>query len=210
MRKTRIALLTAVLLASSALSGCAYFQVGEEEFSCSGMPGSVYCHSARDVYESTNSGEVPSPVGKNGAYNEDCEDCVRSEDVVRDEDGEPAGTVKTAKGRHEANTGDEMIDNYVTPALPERPIPIRTPSQVMRIWIASYVDTNGDYVAPGYVYTEIEPRRWVLAKEYDKARTAFDPLEAAQVEVSGQAPAPAKKSYNSLERLERKQAAKRE
>ena len=38
-------------LFSSMLSGCGSIGVGEEEFACTGMPGSVYCHSARDVYD---------------------------------------------------------------------------------------------------------------------------------------------------------------
>jgi hypothetical protein len=41
-------------------------------------------------------------------------------------------------------------------------VPIRVPAQVMRIWIAPWEDTRGDLHAPGYVYTEIEPRRWTL------------------------------------------------
>jgi hypothetical protein len=45
---------------------------------------------------------------------------------------------------------------------PEGPVPIRVPAQVMRIWIAPWEDTRGDLHAPGYVYTEIEPRRWTL------------------------------------------------
>lgn len=56
---------------------------------------------------------------------------------------------------------DEVINNYVAPRLPSEPVPIRTPAQIMRIWVAPYVDTNGDLVAPGFVYTEIEPRRWI-------------------------------------------------
>ena len=45
---------------------------------------------------------------------------------------------------------------------PEGPVPIRVPAQVMRIWIAPWEDTRGVLHAPGYVYTEIEPRRWTL------------------------------------------------
>lgn len=221
MKMIRRAVLAAFALGAAVnLSGCAYFQVGEEDFSCSGMPGSVFCHSSRDVYEATNDGVVPSPVPKDGVYNEDCSDCVRAEDVNPDLEGStvaaqgeaaPAqGTAAPAR-RQAKNDGDELIDNYVTPALPERPVPIRTPSQVMRIWIASYVDDNGDYVAPGYIYTEIEPRRWVLAKEYERAKMAFDPLAAAEID-DGKAPQTKKdkKGFNSIERLERKQSNKRE
>ena len=205
-------LLTAagVVSVTMSLSGCAYFNVGEEEFSCSGMPGSVYCHSTRDVYEATNDGEVPSPMDKDGAYNENCTDCVKSPmdggpAVVTVEEG--SSGAGAAGGNHAAAAaGDEVINNYVTPALPERPVPIRTPSQVMRIWVAAYVDSNGDYNAPGYVFTEIEPRRWVLAKEYEEASRVFTPLaktdmktEGVQKELEG---------TNTLEELKAKTQAK--
>ncbi len=45
---------------------------------------------------------------------------------------------------------------------PEGPVPIRTPAQVMRVWIAPWEDSRGDLHAPGYLYSEIEPRRWTL------------------------------------------------
>ena len=45
---------------------------------------------------------------------------------------------------------------------PEGPVPLRAPAQVMRVWIAPWEDSRGDLHAPGYLYTEIEPRRWTL------------------------------------------------
>lgn len=211
----RLLMLGGVMTMTSGLTGCAYFNVGEEEFSCSGMPGSVYCHSTRDVYESTNDGAVPSPMDKDGAYNEECEDCVKSP-----MDGGPAvTTVEAARGGGAAAgtsgegatrlaASDEVIDNYVTPALPERPVPIRTPSQVMRIWVAPYIDSNGDYNAPGYVYTEIEPRRWVLAKEYEEASRVFQPLEKKDMKTESSGSATAREGVNTLEELKAKTQAK--
>ena len=168
MKKTLLLIATAIS-AGVMTSGCSWLNPGEEEFACSGMPGSVFCHSARDVYERTNSGLVPSPINGN-TYNEDCTDCVRAEDEnpeLRDMDGD--GVPETASGRSYRGsdgktldvTDDEIINNYVTPNLPTRPVPVRTPAQIMRIWVGPYVDSNGDLVAPGIVYTEIEPRKWI-------------------------------------------------
>ena len=204
----RLLMLGGVMTMTSGLTGCAYFNVGEEEFSCSGMPGSVYCHSTRDVYESTNDGAVPSPMDKDGAYNEECEDCVKSP-----MDGGPAVTTVDAagtsgEGATRLAASDEVIDNYVTPALPERPVPIRTPSQVMRIWVAPYIDSNGDYNAPGYVYTEIEPRRWVLAKEYEEASRVFQPLEKKDMKTESSGSATDREGVNTLEELKAKTQAK--
>jgi len=44
----------------------------------------------------------------------------------------------------------------------EGAVPRRAPARVMRIWIAPWEDSRGDLHAPGYLYTEIEPRRWTL------------------------------------------------
>ena len=244
MNKSRMMRALAACFAGAAvmsLSGCSYFQIGEEQFSCTGMPDSVYCHSTREVYESTDDGAVPTPMHKGAAYNEECTDCVKSPidggPAVEMSDGTIVGegpvggsaTVMTADGTVVAVSGgastapaqvrtvksahadeDEMIRNYVTPALPERPVPIRTPSQVMRIWVAPYIDTHGDYNAPGYVYTEIEPRRWVLAKEYENASRVFRPLEKKDMaaEDGPDAKKTKKEGYNSLERLKAKTQAK--
>lgn len=199
MNSKKISLMALAVLSAVSLSGCSWLNVGEEHFSCDGMPGSVYCHSARDVYEKTNSGVVPSPVGKaSGAYNPDCDDCVRAEDVnpdlaiEEDEQSQYAvdkngkrlkiveGHIRTDKkgNRYVVNGGDEVINNYVTPALPDQPVPIRTPAQIMRIWIAPYVDTMGDLIAPGFVYTEVEPRRWIYPEDEDRSYGKnFQPLK---------------------------------
>lgn len=211
----RLLMLGGVMTMTSGLTGCAYFNVGEEEFSCSGMPGSVYCHSTRDVYESTNDGAVPSPMDKDGAYNEECEDCVKSPmdggsavTTVEDARGGGAAAGTSGEGATRLAASDEVIDNYVTPALPERPVPIRTPSQVMRIWVAPYIDSNGDYNAPGYVYTEIEPRRWVLAKEYEEASRVFQPLEKKDMKTESSGSATDREGVNTLEELKAKTQAK--
>lgn len=197
----KFSILAAAVTAALTLSGCSALNIGAEQFSCDGMPGSVYCHSARDVYEMTNDGVVPVAVKKDeGAYNEECDDCVRAEDVNPDlrrkmgksvdgetsyavgEDGEELTVVQRQATGSGSGTRDEIIANYVAPALPDHPVPIRTPAQVMRIWIAPYVDTTGDLMAPGYVYTEIEPRRWIYPdKEVGNMQTnsLFNPLKAA-------------------------------
>ena len=55
----------------------------------------------------------------------------------------------------------------------------------MRIWIASWEDAaSGALMAPGYVYTEIEPRRWVIGKPESAARATnrlFQPLDQTRV-----------------------------
>ena len=222
---TRAVVMAFGVMSITSLTGCSsLLNTGEEDFSCSGMPGSIYCHSARDVYKATNDGTVPTPVAKDGAYNPECDDCVRAEDVNPDLEGSTVknntDTDNTVTGKQSSGTtkehktldvtDDELINNYVTPALPDRPVPIRTPSQVMRIWMAPYVDTRGDLQAPGFVYTEIEPRRWIIRDGNDVSNSRiFAPLEDARdYYLSGhqtQTQGLSEPEYNSLERYKEKQ-----
>jgi len=55
---------------------------------------------------------------------------------------------------------------------------LRVPAQVMRVWIAPWEDSRGDLHAPGYLYTEIEPRRWSLGAPAEPDRdTLIRPLQ---------------------------------
>ncbi|WNB74059.1 TraV family lipoprotein [Methylomonas koyamae] len=62
----------------------------------------------------------------------------------------------------------------------EDPTPIRTPSQVMRIWIAPWEDADGDLMVSNYVYTELEPRRWMIGKAAPTASSSLIPLQIEQ------------------------------
>jgi conjugal transfer pilus assembly protein TraV len=60
------------------------------------------------------------------------------------------------------------------------PTPIRTPAQVMRIWIAPWEDSDGDLMVSGYVYTELEPRRWMIGKSASTVSPSLIPLQIEQ------------------------------
>ena len=62
----------------------------------------------------------------------------------------------------------------------EDPTPIRTPSQVMRIWIAPWEDADGDLMVSNYVYTDLEPRRWMIGKAAPTANVSLIPLQVEQ------------------------------
>ena len=54
----------------------------------------------------------------------------------------------------------------------------RLPAKVMRIWIAPWEDSRGDLHAPGYLYTEVEPRRWSVGGPAEPERvTLIHPLQ---------------------------------
>ena len=60
------------------------------------------------------------------------------------------------------------------------PTPIRTPSHVMRIWIAPWEDAEGDLMVSNYVYTELEPRRWLIGKAAPTLSPSLLPLQIEQ------------------------------
>ncbi len=71
---------------------------------------------------------------------------------------------RNGRGRAEAPAiaGTRVVATGPVLPRPEGPAALRVPAQVMRIWIAPWEDSRGDLHAPGYLYTEIEPRRWTL------------------------------------------------
>jgi conjugal transfer pilus assembly protein TraV len=76
--------------------------------------------------------------------------------------GTPAvATAATINGKDPALTAVALLPR------PEGPVPLRTPAQVMRVWIAPWEDSRGDLHAPGYLFTEITPRRWSLATPHE-------------------------------------------
>ncbi len=208
----RIALMGLTMAVSVTTSGCSFFNVGEEEFACTGMPDSVYCHSSRDVYYATNDGSVPSRVGKDGSYNEDCTDCVRSEGERFNNAGDREGDARSHETDSSSSSflnghGDEVINNYVSPRLPTHSVPIRTPAVVMRIWIAPWVDQQDNLNSPGYVYTEIEPRRWIYQSfNGEGSSTSFKPLLETKLPQSA-SDKQALEGHNSLEKLKEKNNA---
>lgn len=78
------------------------------------------------------------------------------------------GRSLTSSGERDAGKGGAggMLDDfgYVTAQLASKPTPLRSPAQVMRIWVAPREDKNGDLVMSGFVFTEIEPRKWVVGE----------------------------------------------
>lgn len=135
------------------LAGCtSVLNVGESEYGCTGMPDGVQCMSAREVYEATNDGSS-------------------GEQLVQQQTGSAAKVSSRAQ-----EIEGEVINNYVAPNVPNKPIPVRTPAQVMRIWIAPWENTDGDLVVTGHIYTEIEPRRWVIGDKEPEGRGILNPL----------------------------------
>lgn len=161
----------AVLAFATFVTGCtSMMSIGSPEYSCSGLPEGGKCQSTRDVYENTHDGNVPLKLETEDEFKE-----KKSKRKRRSR--ESSSEVVVVEEPKQTGSGDTVIDNYVAPRLPDRPIPVRTPAQVMRIWVAPWEDTNGDLITNGYIYTEIEPRRWVIGQTGAAAPTVLKPLQ---------------------------------
>jgi len=158
------------VLVCGLLAGCGSFGgTGESEFACPGYPKGVSCKSPIEVYEATNGpGDAISGGGGAGA-------------VGRSGAASPAGgTLSTP-----------LVVQRNLIVAPPNPKPILEEAQVMRIWMAPFVDSNQDLQWPSYTYTEVTPRRWAFGEvEVEQIRQTA-PLQVAatpQPPAAGEAP----------------------
>lgn len=136
------------------LTGCA---LGQGNYGCPANRDGVRCLSTREVYQQTHQGKGPPPTQiKNGKI-------INPPPV---------------------NTSEQTLpvtrESLVIADLSDSKVPIRTAAHIMRIWIAPWEDQQGDLVLSGYVYTEIEPRRWRVGLTPAKINNSLTPLKASQ------------------------------
>lgn len=156
--------LAAVILSAVIIQGCSSLGVGESSYSCNGMPDGVKCMGTKDVYYNTNNGNVPAPTTKKGE--------------VFVKQGE--NPVIQSKAMLDDQYNDYIMKRHVATNLPYQPVPIRTPSQTMRIFISPFEDEEGDLLVPGLVYTDIEKRSWVIGAPVAAKSNSLKPLQTIQ------------------------------
>ncbi len=134
------------ILTTVLLTGCSALGVGKSEYSCPGGAEGVHCMSARQVYQATNSSDEVKPIN-----------------------GKPSAedTVKKVILQRTSQSAVPRIN---------QPLPIRTQARVMRIWMAPWEDDDGDLHADGFLYTEIEGRKWNLGERFDSPSETLKPL----------------------------------
>ena len=178
-------------LLALGLAGCGAVP-GAESYGCGGLPEGVSCMSAREVYKLTGDGKpVIALPGQPTAL-----------------DTAPAAAGPTA-GSSAGTTGSTSPASatFPRPPLPAtgrvqtialRPedagaadiVPLRTPSRVLRVWIAPWEDTSGRLHVPGYTYAEIEPRRWSIGEAAATGGLQLKPLTQPPPPAPPDTPAP--------------------
>jgi conjugal transfer pilus assembly protein TraV len=108
--------------------------------------------------------------------------------------GEPAASARSETDAEAqeapAIAGTRVVATSPVLPRPEDPVPLRMPAQVMRVWIAPWEDSRGDLHAPGYLYTEIESRRWTLGAPAEPDREFL--IRPLQIERRDAKPDPAR------------------
>ena len=134
----------AAAIAAAAVSGCA--AVGQPDFSCNGMPGNVTCLDAMTVYELTSDPALDA--------------AVRAEVARLSEAGETDIDTKALVAQIKGQRAYTQTGSTTLMAPLTQPMPVLEPARVVRIWVAPWIDVKGDLHMPGYLFSEITPRRW--------------------------------------------------
>lgn len=167
------------------------------KFSCP-MPDKRACLSAEQVYNATHNGAKLDATGKQAP-----EFLIPQQPVIRpiepvagtpvqvpDRCCEPTRTAVTIKGDtlavaspvvapvHGANVASASGRDMVIRTAREEPF--RTPAQVMRIYIASWEDESGDLHMGGYLFSEIEPRKWSVGIRQRETSDSYRLLTLSQ------------------------------
>ena len=142
-----------VIALAGVLQGCSFMGIGKSDFDCKGGVDGVRCLSARQVYQATESS-----------------DYVKTKEETEEDENDNKGQTITNGTRQDSQVAVPRI---------EQPVPIRTQAKVMRIWMAPWEDDDGDLHADGFMYTEIESRRWNLGDRFKSPGSAISPLTVA-------------------------------
>ena len=182
-------------------SGCA--AVGSGQFSCPGRPEGVRCASAREVYELTQQADsveatADRALGNNPSRAAAARQAQGERAAAAAQPAQPRAEPPPADGGDmQVSTGSGMPGAALFPQV-DRPTPVRTPAQVMRVWLAPWEDTRGVLHIGGYHYVEVVARRWTLggpvnsepARMFSINEPIFDPGSGpdAEGETAGAAP----------------------
>jgi conjugal transfer pilus assembly protein TraV len=120
------------------------------KYGCKGMPDDPTCLSAVEAYKATDKAKST----------------VHSPDAAR-----AASEAETLTAKPEP-----LVEPAPAPRIDD-PTPIRTPSKVMRIWVAPWEDGDGDLNVSGFVFTELEQRRWMIGQSAPAQSPSISPLQ---------------------------------
>lgn len=174
----RIGLLFTLLLGVASCS-----TVGEKDFACPGRPPGVRCMSATEVYGATHDTDQVAPTSDKALGGDATRSPSRDEKQRPAKGRAPAQKQRTQQGDPpaiEQPSDPLLLRTQALAPLVDKPIPIRTPAQVMRAWIAPWEDARGVLHAGGYAFIEVESRRWT----FGETQTTAEPVRFFSIQHS--------------------------
>ena len=152
---------TLLLLLLPALSACANMAGldGKSEFACR-APDGVVCTSVSGVYANTVAGTLPAQQGGGTSQG------ARSESTTDTDPKRPADPPRSYGGTPPASTA------------PAAGTPLLSPPRVLRLWLAPWVDEDGDLHDQAYLYVMWHRGEWQLGHTEAGIRRRFAPIAA--------------------------------
>lgn len=146
-----------VLASVGIVSGCSTLGYGAAKTHCTEKPDAPNCQGPMENYEDTQTtDEIPSSQ-------EEKEKLEKEEKRVQE----------MARNNNErAGARPPAMDSTR---------PVRTPAKVMRIWVAPWVGNSGALNMPGYIYAQVQKRRWQIGEQRPQDATGGE-LHPLQVE----------------------------
>ena len=160
--------LVGLLLLSGLVSGCSSMGVGEAEYQCSGIPDGVRCMSAQKAYELTDGDDYQQRV-----HNE----AMKTKAAIEGTEYVEGRASSTDRPSVTSSVKRDATIPGVVPYEVKKVLPLRTPAKVMRIAIRAWESKEGALHVPGYVYTEIEPRRWMIGEREVETSVRLTPVQ---------------------------------
>ncbi len=144
-----------LIIATIFINGCSSLGIGENDFKCELGANDGYCASASEVYKLTS----PPLV-----FNKNMKNDVSLSDIKNKSDVSNNGNNKNKANAEYINESkiEQVQDMY---SYSDQSVPIRTPTRVMRIWIAPWIDSSDSLNMSGLVYTDIETRKWTIGEK---------------------------------------------
>lgn len=137
------------LLATLFLSGCS-IGAGQNDFNCSSGEGGAVCGSSRSIYELT---DVELNTNQSVVVFEDGEKKAYTVSELKQQ-GKPAAISEKNQTSAEYSSVPQTFsyDGEV----------LRREAEVLRIWIAPFIDANDDLHLSKLVYTDITEKAWQI------------------------------------------------
>lgn len=175
-----------------AATGCVPYK---SNYGCRGYPDHTSCVSMETIYDETHERDAlwTADMGHSETIHTDEGKAKnRNGAAPKSYTGRRAEQVPGDQPYHQPDVSYQDYPAAPDPTItPDYTLPIRTPATVMRVWIAPWIDANDTLMMSGYVYTEIEKRRWMIGEPtVDERQGAFMQEPLVEPTMPTNTPAP--------------------